>query len=203
MIPRTLFQLWSRSVGPGLKFSIWMILLETPISIKDPCELKKRLLAIGLIGTPSLRLLSEMKASMASSLSRLRVILTTISNFKFRLIIDTTQWKVPAKPRLMKSSNYLATRLKKILSWWRAVCAMGRLNFLATGMVYLSQHSGKWQYIHVPCTFAHSISEVSVCRIEGRLSLTQVLLSWDTRATPTATVVLHSPRMAHLWCSVN
>ena len=45
--------------------------------------------------------------------SRLRVTLTTIYDFKFELITDTSQWKRPAKPSLTKLS---ATQLKIILS---------------------------------------------------------------------------------------
>ena len=56
-IPRTLSQLRSRSVRPGLKFSVCINLSGTPISMKGPCEKKKTFLAICLIGIPSLTML--------------------------------------------------------------------------------------------------------------------------------------------------
>ena len=59
-IPRTLSQLRSRSVRPGLKLSICTMLSGTLILIKDPCEMKNTFLVIGVIGTPSLTMLSKM-----------------------------------------------------------------------------------------------------------------------------------------------
>jgi len=84
---RTLSQLRSHSVRLGLNTLVCAMKLATPISMKGLCETRNSFLAIGLTGTRSLKKLKTMRASMASSWSRLRVTLQhCLRDFKCGLI---------------------------------------------------------------------------------------------------------------------